>query len=92
MPQRLDNFIENLFRDGFQFCSGLVDLVVGVGHHGGGSHRLTFAGERFVDLVAEDIVEVGNRGADFRGGQHSERVERETGDSGRRFLASEPIE
>ena len=32
----------------FEFCSGLVDLVVCVGHHGGGGHRLTLAGERFV--------------------------------------------
>jgi hypothetical protein len=37
-----------LFRDGVQFCSGLVDLVVGVRHHGGGGHRLALAGERFV--------------------------------------------
>src|ERR1700733_11557360 len=36
-----------LFRDGVQFCSGLVDLVVGVGRQGGGGHRLTLAGERF---------------------------------------------
>ena len=43
-----------LFRDGVQFCSGLVDLVVCVCHHGGGGHRLTLAGERFVDLVGED--------------------------------------
>ena len=38
----------NLFRDRVQFCSGLVDLVVCVGRHGGGGHRLTLAGERFV--------------------------------------------
>ena len=50
----------------FEFCSGLVDLVVCVGHHGGGGHRLTLAGERFVGLVAEDIAEVGDRGGDFR--------------------------
>ena len=30
----------------FEFCSGLVDLVVGVGRHGGGRHRLALAGER----------------------------------------------
>ena len=36
------------------FCSGLVDLVVCVGHHGGGGHRLALAGERVVGLVAED--------------------------------------
>src|SRR6185295_8608903 len=37
-----------LFRDSLQFCSGLVDLVVCVGHNGGGGHRLARAGERFV--------------------------------------------
>ena len=26
-----------------QFCSGLVDLVVCIGHHGGGGHRFTLA-------------------------------------------------
>ena len=44
-----------LFRDRFQCCSGLVDLVVGVRHHGGGGHRFALVGERFVGLVAEDI-------------------------------------
>ena len=46
----------SLFRDGVQFCSGLVDLVVCVGRHVGGGHRLALAGERFVGLVAEDIA------------------------------------
>jgi hypothetical protein len=40
----------------FEFCSGLVDLVVGVGCHRGGGHRFTLSGERFVGLVAEDIA------------------------------------
>jgi hypothetical protein len=40
----------------FEFCSGLVDLVVCVGRQGGGGHRLTLAGERFVGLVAEDFA------------------------------------
>jgi hypothetical protein len=48
-----------LFRDGVQFCSGLVDLVVGVGHDGGGGHRFALAGERFVGLVAEHVAQVG---------------------------------
>ena len=52
-----------LFQDSVQFCSGLVDLVVCVGHHGGGGHRLAAAGERFVGLVAEDFAEVSDRGA-----------------------------
>ena len=54
-----------LFRDGVQFCSGLVDLVVGVGHHGGGGHRLALVGERFVGLVAEHFAQVGDRGVDL---------------------------
>jgi hypothetical protein len=45
-----------LFRDRVQFCSALVDLVVGVRHHRGGGHRLTLAGERFVCLFAENIA------------------------------------
>jgi hypothetical protein len=49
----------------FEFCSGLVDLVVGVRHHGGGGHRLALAGERFIGLVAEDFAEVGDRGGDL---------------------------
>jgi hypothetical protein len=60
MPQRLDNFIENLFRDCVEFCSGPADLVVCVGRHGGGGHRPALAGERFVGLVAEDIAEMGD--------------------------------
>jgi hypothetical protein len=47
----------------FSSVSGLVDLVVCVGHHGGGGHRLAAAGERFVGLVAEDFAEVSDRGA-----------------------------
>jgi hypothetical protein len=31
----------------FEFCSGLVDSVVGVVGHRGGGHRFAFAGERF---------------------------------------------
>ena len=40
----------------FEFCSGLVDLVVCVGRHGGGRHRFTLAGERFVGHLAEDLA------------------------------------
>ena len=81
-----------LFPDGVQFCSGLVDLVVGVGHHRGGGHRLALAGERFVGRLAEDIAEVGDRGGDFGDPRYGEGTEREPGDSGRRFVASEPVE
>jgi hypothetical protein len=42
----------------FEFRSGLVDLVVGVGCHFGGGHRFALADERFVGLVAEDITEM----------------------------------
>ena len=58
-----------LFRDCVQFRSGLVDLVICVCRHLGGGHRLTLPGERFVSLVAEDIAEVGDRGAEF--GNHA---------------------
>jgi hypothetical protein len=34
-----------LFRDGLQFCSGLVDLVVRVCRHFGGGHHFALAGE-----------------------------------------------
>jgi hypothetical protein len=49
----------------FEFCSGLVDLVVCVRGHGGGGHRLALAGERLVGRLAEDIAEVGDRGVEF---------------------------
>ncbi len=62
-----ETLVCRLFRDGLQFCSGLVDLIVGIRHHFRGGHRFTLAGERFVGLVAEDIAEVGDRGGDFRG-------------------------
>jgi hypothetical protein len=55
-----ETLISRLFRDCVQFCSGLVDLAVYVGHYGGSAHRLTLAGERFVGLVAEDIAQVGD--------------------------------
>src|ERR1700733_3175324 len=54
-----------LFRDCVQCCSGLVDLVVCVGNHGGGGHRLTLVGERFVSLVAEHIAQMGDRGGEL---------------------------
>jgi hypothetical protein len=81
-----------LFRDRVQLCSGLVDLVVGVGRHGGGGHRLTLAGERFVGLVAEDVAEVGDRRVDFTDGRRAEGIDGETGDDRRRFVASEPVQ
>ena len=81
-----------LFRDSVQFCSGLVDLVVGVGSHGGDCHRFALAGERFVVLVAEDIAEVGDRRVDLGNPCCGKGIERETGDGGRRFVALEPVE
>jgi hypothetical protein len=67
-------------------------LVVGVRHHLGGGHRLTLAGERFVGLVAEDLAEVGDGGGEFGDRRRRERTEREPGDGGGRFEASEPVE
>ena len=60
-----ESLVCRLFRDGVQFCSGLVDLVVSVGRHSGGGHRFTLAGERFVGPVAEDVAEVGDQVGDF---------------------------
>ena len=40
------------------FCSGLVDLVVRVGHHGGSGHRLALAGERFAGRITVEVAEV----------------------------------
>ena len=57
--------MRRLFRDGIQFRSGLVDLVVGVGHHLCGGHRLTLAGQRLVGRLTEHIAEVSNRGAEL---------------------------
>ena len=66
----------------FEFCSGLVDLVVCVGRHGGGGHRCALAGQRFVDLVAENFPQVGDRGVDPGVPCCGERPEREPRDGG----------
>jgi hypothetical protein len=55
----------------FEFCSGLVDLVAGVGCHGGGGHLFARTGERFVGLVAEDTAQVGDRCAGVGVHRHS---------------------
>src|SRR6201995_2979711 len=73
-------------------CSGLVDLVVGVGHHRGSRHRLTSPGERFVGLVAEDIAQIGDGGGELGVRCRGEGAEGEASDGGRRFIASEPVE
>jgi hypothetical protein len=44
----------------FEFCSGLVDLVVGVRHHRGGGHRLTLTGER-CGFSSSDFVALSNK-------------------------------
>ena len=82
-----DGCLIRVSRDSVQFCSGLVDLVICVGRHGGGGHCLALAGKRFVGLVAEDIAEMCDRATDFRGSRRSEVVKREPGDGGRWFLA-----
>lgn len=76
----------------FEFSSSLVDLVGGVGCHGGGGHRLAFAGERFVGLLTEHAAEVGDRGAELRDPGCRESTERETGDGRCRFVESESIQ
>jgi len=76
----------------FEFCSGLVDLVVGVCHHRGGGHRLTLAGERFIGRLTEDIAQVCDRGVDLGERPCGEGTERETCYDGRRFMSSEPVE
>ena len=71
-----------------QFCSGLVDLVVGVGRHSGGGHRFTLAGQGFVGLVAEDIAQVGDRGIELGIASAVRGLEHVTRDGGRRLVAS----
>ena len=80
-----------LFRDSVQLRSRLVDLVVCVGHHFRGGHRFAIVGERFVGLVADDFTQVGDRGVEL-GVSFGERGEGETGDGGRRFVASQPVQ
>ncbi len=58
----------------FEFCSGLVDLVVRVRHYLGGGHRFALAGERFVGRLAEHIAEVGDRVGDFGGPRSRRRI------------------
>jgi len=58
----------------FEFCSGLVDLVLCVGGHGGGGHRLTLAGERFIGLVAEDITPGGRSRRESKGSPARGRI------------------
>ncbi len=79
-------------RDSVQFCSGLVDLVVCVGRHFGGGHRLALAGKRFVGLVAERVAEVCDGGGQLWDCRRGQGTERETGDGGCRFEASEAVE
>jgi hypothetical protein len=66
-------------------------LVVCEVHHLGGGHRLALVGERFVSLVAEDVAQVGDRGAELRK-RCAQGIECETGDGGCRFEASEAVE
>jgi hypothetical protein len=42
-----------LCRDCVQFCSRLIDLVVGVGTHGSSGHVFAAASEGFVGFVAK---------------------------------------
>ena len=69
-PRRAPPLLRGHSAGVFEFCSCLVDLVVGVGHHRGGGHRLALVGERFVGPLAEDLAQVGARyETDFRESQ-----------------------
>ena len=76
----------------FEFCSGQVDLVVCVGHHFGGGHRLTLAAERFVGLVAEDLAQVCDGNVHLRSDRPSVGRGGESTYGGGRFAVSEPVE
>jgi hypothetical protein len=76
----------------FEFCSGLVDLVICVLHHLGGGHRLALAGERFVGLVAEHIAEVGDRGVDLRKNRPRIRAGGDPADGGGGFVVPQPVQ
>jgi hypothetical protein len=54
LTQTFETLETRLFRDGIQFCSGLVNLVVCVGGYLGGAHCLALACERFVAFVTKD--------------------------------------
>jgi hypothetical protein len=73
----------------FEFCSGLVDLVIAVRDDGAHGHRFALADERFVSLVAKDVAKVGEGSFELRnrGGGGGDDA-RETGDCGRRFVMS----
>ena len=64
-----DCLICGLFRDSIQFCSDLVDLVIGVRDDGGGGHLLALAGERFVGVIAEHLAEVRDGGGKLWNGR-----------------------
>jgi hypothetical protein len=73
------------------YAADAIDFAVREGGHGGGGHRFALVGELFVRLVAEDIAEVRDRGVEFGDHLHGEGTERETGDDGRRLVASKPV-
>jgi hypothetical protein len=90
--QSFESLVCRLLRDSAQLRSGPVDLVVCVGDHFGGGHRLTLGGQRFVGCLTEDFAQVRDRGGDFGEPRCGEGTEREPGDGGRRLVASEPLE
>src|ERR1700755_1531235 len=91
-PRRAPPLLRGHSAGVFEFCSGLVDLVVGVGHHRGGGHRLALASERFVGRLAEHIAQVGDRRAEFGERRRGEGTECETDNGGPWFEASEAVE
>ena len=76
----------------FEFCSGLVDLVECVPCDGRSGHHFALAGERFVGRVAQDITQVGDRSLDLGECRRGDGANRVTGDGGRRFVVSEPVQ
>ena len=63
LTRTFETLVCRLFQDSVQFRSGLVDLVVGVGRHGGGGHRFTLTREGFVGLTTQHLAQVGDHGA-----------------------------
>ena len=81
-----------IIRDGVEFRSGLVDLVVCVRHNLCGGHRLALAGERFVRLVTERIPQMGNCGTQFVDRERGHRTKCETGNGRCGLVASTSVE
>ena len=76
----------------FEFCSGLVDLVVGVGHHRGDGHLRTLLCALVISLIAKNLPQVRNRGCQLRQPCPGIGTGREARDDGGAFRTPEPFE